>query len=192
MYLLIDNYDSFTHNLYQMISPYVEKIQIVRNDQISITQIKSLNPKGIILSPGPGTPQKASLCLDIIAYFKDKIPILGVCLGHQAIGLVFGAKIVPCFEILHGKRSKVFHQNTNLFKGLENPYLVGRYHSLCIDKDSLPQELRIDAVSESGVIMAISHTIYPCFGLQFHPESFLTVKGYKIIKKYIVSVDGLF
>ena len=184
MILLIDNYDSFTYNLYQSISLYVQEVQVVRNDQITISQIKELNPKKIIISPGPGRPEDAGICLETIDYFKGKIPILGICLGHQAIAQAFGSKIISCHEILQGKVSRVYSQGTGLFSGIKEPYTVGRYHSLCVDKSTLPKELQIDAISESGVIMAISHSDYPIYGLQFHPESFLTSAGNRLIEKF--------
>lgn len=185
MILLIDNYDSFTHNLYHLIGKHYGHIQIVRNDQIDLEQIEKLPVKAIVLSPGPKRPEDAGVCLDVIKKFSPTIPLLGVCLGHQAIGMAFGGEVVVAREILHGKQSPIFHTRKRLFKGVKLPFLAGRYHSLIIEKKSLPECLQIEAETENGVIMGVKHRLYPCFGLQFHPESILTTEGEKMIGNFL-------
>jgi anthranilate synthase/aminodeoxychorismate synthase-like glutamine amidotransferase len=185
MILLIDNYDSFTHNLFQALAMQQADVKIVRNDQITIDQIQAMKVKGIVLSPGPGRPEDAGICVDVIQQLGGEVPILGVCLGHQAIGLAFGGKIIGAREIVHGKESRVLHQNTTLFKGVSQPFIAGRYHSLVVDHHKFPEELQVDAVDETGHIMALSHRALPIFGIQFHPESIMTVEGHKILKNFI-------
>lgn len=182
MILLIDNYDSFTHNLYQAFAMQGEKVHIVRNDKITLSQIEEMPVKGIVLSPGPGRPEDAGICIEVIQKLGHKIPILGVCLGHQAIGVAFGGEVNRASHILHGKESLIFHYRTPLFKGVSLPFKAGRYHSLIVDKIS--PELRVDAEDESGSVMALSHRQFPIFGLQFHPESILTPEGNKIIHNW--------
>ncbi len=189
MILIIDNYDSFTYNLFQAVAE-IEKeakteIRVVRNDQISLEEIERLAPKGIILSPGPGRPEKAGICVDLIRRFGPKIPILGVCLGHQAIGIAFGGHVVGSSEILHGKDSLIFHRRKSLFKKMPLPFLAGRYHSLLVEKESLPKELVIEAETAEGLVMALSHCEYPVYGVQFHPESILTPEGKILIKQFL-------
>ena len=185
MVLIIDNYDSFTYNLYQAVALITDEVQVIRNDAISIDQIKFLNPKGIILSPGPGRPENAGVCVEVIRVFGVNTPILGVCLGHQAIGLSFGGKVVKALQPLHGKDSLIFHNNGDIFKNIGSPFRAGRYHSLIVDKQTLPNDLIIEAVDENGSIMAISHKVNPIFGVQFHPESILTPDGEKILNYFI-------
>lgn len=185
MLILIDNYDSFTYNLYQSISLFEHKVKIFRNDQITIDEIETLNPTGIILSPGPGRPEDAGILIPLIKYFFDKVPILGICLGHQAIGAAFGATISSAKKIMHGKGSTIYHHQQGIYKKLSNPFIAARYHSLAIEKNTLNHELLIDSVSEDGTIMGISHRKYPCIGLQFHPESILTTEGNKLIFEFI-------
>ena len=186
MILLIDNYDSFTYNLYQYLKELGEEVLIKRNDQITIEDIQELNPSGIILSPGHGTPENAGICIDIIQNLYTSVPILGVCLGHQAIGAAFGANIVIAERIMHGKTSLISHNGHGLFQYLCQPLGVMRYHSLVIEKGSLPAQLEITAVSmDDKEIMAIKHMRYPVFGVQFHPESIGTETGRKMLKNFI-------
>ncbi len=184
MILLIDNYDSFTHNLYQSFSMLQEEVVIVRNDRITPAQIKEMPLKGIVLSPGPGRPEEAGICIELIHELGAETPILGVCLGHQAIGVAFGAEVRESGKILHGKESLIFHNRSLLFKGVSLPFKAGRYHSLIVENRNLPSELRVEAEDEEGNIMALSHKTLPLFGLQFHPESIMTSEGQKIIKNF--------
>jgi anthranilate synthase component II len=185
MILLIDNYDSFTHNLYQLVASIQGDIKVVRNDRITLEEIASLKPQAIILSPGPGRPEEAGICLNVIRTFAPTIPILGVCLGHQAIGLTFGGQVVPAPDILHGKRSLVFHRRQGVFKGIALPCHVGRYHSLVVDKKSLPVCLNVEAEDANEIVMAIKHKEFPCYGVQFHPESILTTQGELMIRNFL-------
>lgn len=187
MILLIDNYDSFTYNLYQFLAEENRDVKVVRNDKITIEEIAALKPKAIVLSPGPGRPENAGICVELIKQLHKTYPILGVCLGHQAIGYAFGGSIVGAESILHGKTSLVYHNSKGIFKDIPSPLLAGRYHSLVIDKNSLPKELIIEAESDTGVIMSVRHRIYPCFGVQFHPESVLTPDGKKLLLNFINS-----
>lgn len=184
MILLIDNYDSFTHNLYQAFSMLEEEVVVVRNDQISIEEIEKMNLKGIVLSPGPGRPEEAGICIEVIQNLGSKLPILGVCLGHQAIGVAFGANVGRAKEILHGKDSLVFHFRGPLFQGVSLPFKAGRYHSLIVEQEQLPVSLKVEAEDAGGNIMALSHASLPIFGVQFHPESIMTAEGQKIIKNF--------
>ena len=185
MILLIDNYDSFTHNLYQQIAAVHKDVKIVRNDCITVEEIAKLQPKAIVLSPGPGRPEDAGICLNIIQAFAPTIPILGVCLGHQAIGLCFGGQVVSAPQLLHGKKSLIFHRRQGIFKGVSLPCVAGRYHSLVVDKNSLPEVLSIEAEDGNEVVMAIKHKEFPCFGVQFHPESILTSHGELMIRNFL-------
>jgi len=192
MILLIDNYDSFTYNLYQYIGELYEDILVVRNDEITIAEIEKLKPSAIVISPGPGYPQSAGISLEVIRHFTGKTPILGVCLGHQAIGEAFGSKIVHAKELVHGKSSEILLDTSSLlFKGLPNKLTVARYHSLIVDIDSLAGCLTVTAKTTDGQIMAIEHKEYPVFGVQFHPESILTKLGKKIIRNFICNIAGL-
>ncbi|ADL68744.1 anthranilate synthase component II [Thermoanaerobacterium thermosaccharolyticum] len=188
MLLLIDNYDSFTYNLYQFIGEIYPDIKVLRNDQIEVSDIILMKPDGIVLSPGPGRPENAGICIDVIEKFGIKIPILGICLGHQAIGYAYGAKIIKSNIIKHGKTSIVTHNRQGLFNGIKNPIKAMRYHSLIIDKDSLTDELEITAEAEDGTIMGIKHKKFPVYGLQFHPESILTEEGKSILKNYVEGI----
>ncbi|MFU0783368.1 MAG: Anthranilate/para-aminobenzoate synthase component II (glutamine amidotransferase) [Thermoanaerobacterium thermosaccharolyticum] len=188
MLLLIDNYDSFTYNLYQFIGEIYPDIKVLRNDQTKVSDIISMKPDGIVLSPGPGRPENAGICIDVIKNFGIKIPILGICLGHQAIGYAYGAKIIKSNIIKHGKTSIVTHNRQGLFNGIKNPIKAMRYHSLIIDKDSLTDVLEITAEAEDGTIMGIKHKKFPVYGLQFHPESILTEEGKSILKNYVEGI----
>lgn len=185
MILLIDNYDSFTYNLYQIIAKLRPDVKVVRNDKITLEEIEALKPEGIILSPGPGRPEEAGICMELIKKFAPTIPILGVCLGHQAMGAVFGGKVIGAGEIVHGKPSSIFHNRKGFYKSMPLPFEAGRYHSLIVEKESLPSELMIEAETDDGLIMAMRHIKYPCFGVQFHPESILTPQGEKLITEFL-------
>jgi len=188
MIIIIDNYDSFTYNLYQYIGEIKKNIFVVRNDNITVDHIEKMNPDRIILSPGPGLPENAGICVELIKNLGYKIPILGICLGHQAIGYAFGAKITGADIIMHGKTSVIYHNKEYIFKNIKNPIKAMRYHSLIIDKDTLPEKLEITAKTEDGIIMGIKHVEYPVFGLQFHPESILTEGGKEIIKNFLEGI----
>ena len=186
MILLIDNYDSFSYNLYQLVGSINQNIQVIRNDELNVQQIERLNPSHIIISPGPGRPKDAGICEAAIDYFKDKIPLLGVCLGHQAIAETFGGKITYAKEIMHGKQSTItITEPSPLFNGLEQKFTAARYHSLAVSRETMPQELKITAQTDDGEIMALEHRTYPVFGLQFHPESILTAQGDTIIRNFL-------
>ena len=185
MILLIDNYDSFVYNLYQYVGEFGKKVMVYRNNQITIEKIKKLNPEKIIISPGPGRPENSGISCEVIEKFSGKIPILGVCLGHQCIGYVFGGKIVGAKKLMHGKTSLIYHSGKNIYKGLKNPFIATRYHSLVIEKKSIPTVLKVEAKSEDGEIMGIKHKKYNVYGVQFHPESILTESGKKLIKNFL-------
>ena len=189
MIILIDNYDSFTFNLYHYIIESSERydkedIMVVRNDKISKSKIKELNPDAIILSPGPCTPREAGISIDIVQEFKGKIPILGICLGHQTIGEAFGGKIIKT-EPMHGKISNIYHNNTGIFHNIPSPFKSTRYHSLIIEDKSLPECFNITAKTEDGIIMAIQHKEFNIHGLQFHPESIASEYGHDLIKNFL-------
>nr|YP_010902983.1 anthranilate synthase component II [Hypnea pseudomusciformis]WCH55037.1 anthranilate synthase component II [Hypnea pseudomusciformis]WCH55436.1 anthranilate synthase component II [Hypnea pseudomusciformis]WCH56630.1 anthranilate synthase component II [Hypnea pseudomusciformis] len=187
MILIIDNYDSFTQNLVQCIGELGCDIIVLRNDELSLTDVVKLDPSHIILSPGPGNPSNVGgILLNLIYYYAHKIPILGVCLGHQSIGYVYGCNIVQLNEPVHGKISKIFHDQKDIFKNLPSPFLATRYHSLVIDKNYLPSELEITAWTEDGIIMGCRHRQYNLLrGIQFHPESLWTHEGRKIIENFL-------
>ena len=183
MILLIDNYDSFSYNLFQLIGEVNSDILVYRNDKITLDEINNLNPEAIILSPGPGKPEDAGICIDLVNEFYDKIPILGVCLGHQAICTAFGGKISYAKRLMHGKSSEISTDDDEIFKNLESKITVGRYHSLSLLEDSLPDSLNvISKADDDGEIMAVKHNEFDVYGLQFHPESILTPDGLIIIK----------
>jgi anthranilate synthase component 2 len=188
MLLLIDNYDSFTYNLYQYLSEFVPVV-VYRNDKITINDIENLKPNGIVISPGPSTPEKAGISVSVIKYFKEKLPILGICLGHQAIGFAFGTKIIKTIP-MHGKVSQIYHIPHPIFEHVENPFFATRYHSLIIDYHSLSPSLKIIAWTLDKIIMGIQYENYPVFGLQFHPESVFTPKGKEILKNFL-RIGGL-
>lgn len=185
MILIIDNYDSFTYNLYQAVAEVNPETMVVRNDQITLAEIQKLKPSGIILSPGPGYPDKAGICIEVVRQLGQIIPILGVCLGHQAIGMALGGVVGRAAHAIHGKQTLLFHNRSMLFNGIPLPFEAGRYHSLIVEKISLPTELKIDAEDAQGNIMAMSHREYPIFGVQFHPESILTPQGGYILKNFL-------
>lgn len=186
MYLMIDNYDSFVYNLKSYLDELNEEVKVIRNDEITIEQILKIeNLKGIIISPGPKSPKDSGICLEVVRKFSGKVPILGVCLGHQIIGYEFGASIGKGSKPMHGKITKIFHNKSNLFRNLESPYKVTRYHSLVINEDTIPEELNVDARSEDNAIMAVSHKKYPVYGVQFHPEAVMTQYGHELLKNFI-------
>lgn len=186
MLLMIDNYDSFVYNLVRYIRELDEEISIYRNDKITLEDIKQGDFQGIIISPGPKDPTKSGICLDIIKEFKGKLPILGICLGHQCIGYSFGGKIKKGESPVHGKISQVYHNNKGIFKNIKNPLKVTRYHSLIIDRENLPDEIEITAETEDKVIMGIEHKLYPIYGVQFHPEAELTEEGHELLNNFIM------
>jgi len=185
MILVIDNYDSFTFNLVQMFEALGRDVQVRRNDKISIRDIKDLSPAAIVISPGPGRPERAGISLEVIRRFAQEIPILGVCLGHQAIATAFGGKVVRAPRIMHGKTSTISHDGEGIFKGVPDPFEAVRYHSLIVDRRYLPSELVMSAWTEYGEVMAIRHVRYPTYGVQFHPESILTREGERILKNFV-------
>ena len=190
MILLIDNYDSFTYNIYQYLSEFIPVITI-RNDQITINEIKELNPQAIVISPGPKTPYDAGLSIEIITEFYNKIPILGICLGHQCIGVAFNSKVSYAKEVIHGKTSLILNNQKNIFEGLDKEIKVARYHSLAILRKNFSDQLEITAETMDGEIMAVKHKMYPVYGLQFHPESINTKSGKAIIKNFIKEVRNV-
>ena len=185
MILMIDNYDSFTYNLVQYLAELGEKLVVYRNDKISIEEIKKLNPAHIVISPGPGRPSEAGISEEVIKEFGQNIPLLGVCLGHQGIGEVFGGKVIRADKLMHGKTSQIYHNNNPIFKGLSNPFEATRYHSLIVEKKSLPGVFQITAWTKDNEIMGIAHKNFPIWGVQFHPESILTKEGKQLLKNFI-------
>lgn len=190
MFLMIDNYDSFVYNLVRYFEELGERVEVRRNDSITIEEIKKLNPKGIIISPGPKNPKEAGICLDIIEEFKETIPLFGICLGHQCIAHLFGADVIRGKSPIHGKISGVTHDGKGVFKGIKNPVNVTRYHSLVVDEETLPNEIEVTAKTEEGVIMGIRHKIYKIEGVQFHPEAELTENGHEMLKNFIDICKG--
>lgn len=185
MLLMIDNYDSFTYNLVQYFGELGQDVQVHRNDEIDLKKVAELNPRHIVISPGPCTPNEAGISLALINEFAGKIPLLGVCLGHQSIGQAFGGKIVKAKTLMHGKTSLIHHTNEGVFKDLPNPYIATRYHSLVIEKESLPDCLAITAWTEDGEIMGVRHKTLAIEGVQFHPESVLTEHGHELLDNFI-------
>lgn len=185
MILMIDNYDSFTYNLVQYLGELGEEIQVYRNDKITIAEIEKLAPERIVISPGPCTPKEAGISVEVVRNFMGKVPILGVCLGHQSIGAAFGAEIIIAPELMHGKTSLIHHDGRTVFRGLSNPFEATRYHSLIIKRDTLPDFLEISAWTESGEIMGVRHKEYILEGVQFHPESILTREGKDLLRNFI-------
>lgn len=183
--LMIDNYDSFTFNLVQYLGILGENIKVRRNDKVNFKDIEKISPEKIVISPGPGKPEDAGISKDVIRHFYDRIPILGVCLGHQCIGEVFGAEIINSGIVYHGKTSLIYHDGKTIFKNLINPFEAARYHSLIIKNNTIPACLKISAQTTDGIIMGIRHNKYPIEGVQFHPESFLTPSGLNLLKNFI-------
>lgn len=188
MFLLIDNYDSFSYNLVQLIGELTDgNIKVVRNDEITIDEIRKMNPESIILSPGPGKPEDAGICEDVVRQLKDEYPILGVCLGHQSICEVFGAKVTYAKQLMHGKQSEMtILKEDPIFEGLGESFKGARYHSLSADRNTIPDELEVIAIDgKDGEVMAVKHKEYPIYGLQFHPESVLTPEGKKLVNNFL-------
>ena len=188
MILLIDNYDSFTFNLYQYIGIFADDIKVVRNDKITMEEIRQMNPERIVLSPGPKSPSEAGICMDVVKEFYDKIPILGICLGHQCIGQALGGTVSYAKQLYHGKQSLIDHDGSSIFTGIDTPIKVARYHSLAVQSDDLPDCLRVLARTADGEIMAMRHQDYPVIGLQFHPESIYTEHGKRMIENFVNGV----
>lgn len=187
---MIDNYDSFTYNLVQYLGELGEQVQVYRNDKISLEEIETLAPDRLVVSPGPCTPDEAGISLQLIQHFKDRLPLLGVCLGHQSIGQAFGGKVVHAKKIMHGKTSEIYHQQSDVFTGLDSPFIATRYHSLVVEQDSLPDCLEVTAWTltndgERDEIMGLRHRQYKVFGVQFHPESIMSAHGHELLKNFI-------
>ncbi|WP_379148179.1 aminodeoxychorismate/anthranilate synthase component II [Paenibacillus sp. sgz500992] len=185
MILVIDNYDSFTYNLVQYLGELGEEVKVFRNDEISIQEIEALAPDHILISPGPCTPNEAGISLEVLQHFKGVIPIFGVCLGHQAIGQAFGGNVIRAERLMHGKTSPIHHHGTSVFEGLESPFTATRYHSLIVERESLPDCLEITAETAEGEIMALRHKEYPIEGVQFHPESIITDHGHIMLRNFL-------
>jgi anthranilate synthase component 2 len=189
MIVLIDNYDSFTYNLYQYLGELGADVQVVRNDAVSVPTLEMLDPQGIVISPGPGTPDGAGVSLEAIEAFAGRVPLLGVCLGHQCIAQLYGARIVRAPELRHGKTSDIYHTGKGVFAGLPNPFPATRYHSLIVDAASCPRELEVTAWTADGLIMGLRHRTLPVEGVQFHPESMLTGSGKPLLANYLSQVE---
>ncbi|HYC38175.1 MAG TPA: aminodeoxychorismate/anthranilate synthase component II [Usitatibacter sp.] len=187
MILMIDNYDSFTYNLVQYLGELGAEVKVVRNDEMGVAALEALQPERIVISPGPCTPNEAGISLDVIRTFKGRVPILGVCLGHQAIGQAFGGRVVHAKTLMHGKVSSVHHAGKGVFAGLPTPYEATRYHSLAIERETCPQELEVTAWTEDGEIMGVRHRNLPVEGVQFHPESILTQHGHALLRNFLTA-----
>ena len=185
MILLIDNYDSFTYNIYQFMCELGAQVEVLRNDEATIEEIDQMAPERIVVSPGPKTPSEAGVSVEAIRHFGPRLPVLGVCLGHQCVGQAFGGSVVPAGEIMHGKTSLVHHDGRGVFTGLPSPFEAIRYHSLAIDRDCLPGDLEVSAWTDRGVIMGVRHAGHPVEGVQFHPESIKTEHGKALLKNFI-------
>ncbi len=190
MLLMIDNYDSFTYNLVQYLGEMGEEVRVFRNDALTCSQIAALQPEALLLSPGPCTPDEAGICLEAVRFFQGRIPILGVCLGHQVIGQAFGGEVVRAERLMHGKTSLVYHDGRTIYKGLPNPFAATRYHSLALKRDTLPACLEISAETERGEIMGVRHREFLIEGVQFHPESILTEGGKALLRNFLNIVRG--
>ena len=185
MILVIDNYDSFTYNLVQYLGEMGQDLKVVRTDEIRLPAIKKMKPSRIVISPGPGKPKDAGISNDILRFLGPKTPVLGVCLGHQCIGEVFGGKVIGASRLMHGKTSPIHHRGTGIFKGLDNPFVATRYHSLIVERKSLPAVLEITAETKEKEIMGLKHKKFPVFGVQFHPESILTQGGKELLRNFL-------
>lgn len=193
MILIIDNYDSFTYNLYQIVAKFYDNVLIVRNDKITVEEVKQINPHGIILSPGPGRPENAGICIDVIrAVIRGEmraVPLLGVCLGHQAITIALGGHVIQSREIFHGKQDLIFHNQKGIYRSMSLPFAAGRYHSLIAERSSLPPTMVIEAENEQNLVMGIRHNKFPIYGVQFHPESILTPEGKALLREFVALCD---
>ncbi|MBL26587.1 MAG: aminodeoxychorismate/anthranilate synthase component II [Rhodospirillaceae bacterium] len=185
MYLLIDNYDSFTYNLVHFLGELGADVKVVRNDRMTVEEALRSDPEGIVLSPGPCDPDRAGICVPLVEAAAERIPILGVCLGHQAIGQAFGGRIVRAPTMMHGKVSLIHHSGGGVFRGLPSPFSATRYHSLIVDRDTLPDDLEITAETEDGIIMGLRHRTLPIFGVQFHPESIASQQGHELLRNFL-------
>jgi len=189
MILMIDNYDSFTYNLVQYLGQLGKEVAVHRNDAIALDEIEAMNPEAIFLSPGPCSPEQAGITIDVIRRFHRRVPLMGVCLGHQAIGQAFGGRVVRAGRIMHGKTSPILNDGRTIFQGLPNPFPAGRYHSLIVERETLPNCLEVSAETEEGEIMGLRHREWPVEGIQFHPESILTPSGKRIIRNFLQLID---
>ena len=185
MICVIDNYDSFVYNLVQYLGELGQEVEVFRNDEISVDQIRSLHPAAVLLSPGPCTPAEAGICVELVASLAGHVPILGVCLGHQSIAAAFGANVVRAEKVMHGKVSAIHHDEKGIFRDLDNPFYATRYHSLIVERRTLPECLEVSAWTEDGLVMGIRHRFYPVDGVQFHPESILTGVGKKLLGNFL-------
>ena len=185
MLFVLDNYDSFTYNLVQYFGELGARVEVRRNDQVTVAAVAAMQPERIVISPGPCTPQDAGISIDLIRHFAGKIPILGVCLGHQAIGAAFGGRVIRAQKLMHGKTSEIEHDGRGVFKNLPKPFTATRYHSLIVERESLPSELEISAETDDGVIMGLRHRKFRIEGVQFHPESVLTTSGFDLLKNFL-------
>ncbi len=190
MYLVIDNYDSFTYNLVHFLGELGAETEVWRNDAISVDQVVEKRPRGIVISPGPCDPDRAGICLDLVARAAGRIPLWGVCLGHQAVGQAFGGRVVRAPVPMHGKISTIHHQGSGVFAGLDNPFEATRYHSLMVARDSLPDCLQVTAETEDGLVMGLSHREYPVHGVQFHPESIASQFGHRLLERFLRLCNG--
>ncbi len=188
MLLMIDNYDSFTYNLVQYLSELGAELLVKRNDEIGVADIRKLKPEAVVISPGPCTPNEAGISLELLEKLSPELPILGVCLGHQALGQAFGGKVIRAKNVMHGKTSLIHHDGKTLFQGLDNPFVATRYHSLLVERESLPDCLEVSAWTEAGEIMGLRHREYPVEGVQFHPESILTEAGKDLLRNFLKRV----
>ena len=185
MILVIDNYDSFTYNLVQHLGELGAQLHVARNDQITLAEIEQLAPERIVISPGPCTPNEAGISLDVFKHFAGRVPILGVCLGHQAMGQTFGGQVIRAPYLMHGKTSQILHDSRTIFAGLDNPFTATRYHSLIVERESLPPELEVSATTSDGLIMGLRHREFLCEGVQFHPESIMTAAGKRLLQNFL-------
>ncbi len=192
MILIIDNYDSFTYNLVHIVAEHTDDYKVIRNDELTVEEVKKLNPEKILISPGPGRPADAGITEPVIKELGQETPILGVCLGHQAIGEVFGGKVIHAPKLMHGKTSQIKHDGKSVFQNIPDNFTATRYHSLVLDPDQIPDDLEVSAHSDDGVIMGVRHKEWPLEGIQFHPESILTTKGPDIVKNWILQTSNQF
>lgn len=190
MILLIDNYDSFTYNLVQLLQVIGKEVVVFRNDIVEVGQLAGLRPSAVVISPGPGTPERAGICIEAVRYFGSTIPVLGVCLGHQSIAASFGGKVIRADRIMHGKTSRIHHRGQSIYRGLPDPFEATRYHSLIVDQQAVPECLEVSAWTDQGEIMGVRHRDYKVEGVQFHPESILTKCGRKLIENFIELCSG--
>jgi len=184
--VMIDNYDSFTYNLVQYLGEMGQDLVVVRNDQATVESLKAMRPDRIVISPGPGSPKDAGISCDVIRAFAGRVPVLGVCLGHQCIGEVYGGEVVRNWRLMHGKTSMIYHDGTGIFRGLPNPFEATRYHSLVVRRETMPKTLRVTARTKEGEVMGLQHRTLPVYGVQFHPESILTAAGKSLLKNFLI------